>query len=95
MRETSELIIGCCSRHVVYEDKKLKIEKGQLTSYCEDLPPFLRRIFVKPKKFAWQCECRFARWIQEKNTNKVLAFLKDPIDLPILPIADIQPLNLN
>ena len=92
VREMNQLRVRSCHNVVEYiEEKKQTIDRGQVSPYS-NLPPFLRRIFTKPKTFARDKEYRFAFWL-EHPLHGVLSVQKDPIDLPILPISEYQKLN--
>lgn len=76
-------------REVIYVDEKIStIEEGQLSPYIKEIPQQLRPIFVKLTKFSSDKEFRFVFTIQHKSFG-ILPVSKEPVDLPILPIATL------
>jgi hypothetical protein len=87
--EMAELQLAWFHREVVYVDlKRSSIREGTLKPYAPEIPPLLRPLFVKPRKYSAEREYRFVFVFQHKR-HGALAVRKDPIDLPVIPIQGI------
>lgn len=87
MREMKNLGINVYTGPVNYVDKKTSIvDQGKMTSYNPNLPEQLRPLFTKSNKFQEQKEFRFVFGFYHSKYGH-LSVRKDPIDVPILPIA--------
>lgn len=74
-------------RKVEYTDNKHSaIEDSVLRTYCPEIPLPLRPVFVKPNTYAADHEYRFVFLFQHMRLG-ALPVKKDPVDVPVLPIA--------
>ncbi|MEO8327713.1 MAG: hypothetical protein ABI618_17825 [Nitrospirota bacterium] len=68
--------------------KRSEINQGLLTTYEKNIPEDLRPLFTKLDKYKKEQEYRFV-FIFHHNRGGTLAVRKDPVQIPILPIAYI------
>lgn len=90
VREMKDIFIEYFHGEVVYVNKKESIIfRNQVTPYATGIPEKFRPLFVKSEKYKEDREYRFAFLFQHKRYGQ-LAVQKDPVDVPILPIAAIN-----
>lgn len=74
-------------REVLYVDQKTSVvEEGRLHPHVADIEAAFRPVFVKPNKFIDDREYRFLFWFEHPQLG-ILPVAKQPLDVPILPIA--------
>ena len=89
VREMGEIGVQAFHSPVFYvPEKKSEINRGLLRTYEEKIPKGLRPLFTKLDKYKQENEYRFV-FIFRHNRHGTLAVRKDPIQIPILPIAYI------
>lgn len=86
--EYGNVSLQCFHSPVVYVEKKDgELSFGRYRSYAENIPPNLRPLFVKPRKFQEDSEYRFVFIFTCNHTGKVLPVNLEPLDLNCMPIS--------